>query len=209
MLNYDPEAAVAHLRVADTVLSALIDSVGPFALQTRNGAFRSLAQAVFFQQLAGPAARAIMLRVLKLLSADETRFFTPDQFLLAREEELRAAGLSRQKLSYLRDLAAKFASGEIKEQELAHLDDEEVIRAVSAVRGVGRWTGEMFLIFSLGRPDVLPTDDLGVRRGFQRVYALEHLPSPQEMQQIAEPWRPYRSVGTWYMWRSVAITLPG
>jgi 3-methyladenine DNA glycosylase/8-oxoguanine DNA glycosylase len=209
MLAYDPNAAIAHLRAADPILAGVIDVVGPFALQTRDGAFRSLAQAIFFQQLAGPAARAIMLRVLKLFDGDETRFFTPEQFLSGTDEELRAAGLSRQKLSYLRDLAEKCAAGDIQDDALASMEDEEVIRTVSVVKGIGRWTAEMFLIFSLGRPDVLPTDDLGVRRGFQRVYALDRLPIASEMQQIAEAWRPYRSVGTWYMWRSVAITLPG
>jgi len=192
----------------DPVLARMMDLVGPFSLQTRDGAFRSLAQAVFFQQLAGPAARAIMLRVLARLGTDEARFFTPERFLAAPDEELRSAGLSRQKVSYLRDLSRRFVTGELKEDELAQLDDEGVVRAVSAVKGIGRWTAEMFLIFSLGRPDVLPVDDLGVRRGFQRVYSFDHLPNADEMRQVAEPWRPYRSPGTWYMWRAIAIDLP-
>ena len=192
----------------DPVLARMMDLVGPFSLQTRDGAFRSLAQAVFFQQLAGPAARAIMLRVLARLGTDEARFFTPERFLAAPDEELRSAGLSRQKVSYLRDLSRRFVTGELKEDELPQLDDEGVVRAVSAVKGIGRWTAEMFLIFSLGRPDVLPVDDLGVRRGFQRVYGFDHLPNADEMRQFAEPWRPYRSVGTWYMWRAIAIDLP-
>ncbi len=208
MLTYDPEAATTHLRKVDPILAGVIGLVGPFFLQTRDGAFRSLAQAIFFQQLAGPAARAIMLRVLARLGADEERFFTPARFLGAPDEDLRGAGLSRQKVSYLRDLSRRFVTGELKEDELPELDDEGVIKAVSAVKGIGRWTAEMFLIFSLGRPDVLPVDDLGVRRGFQRVYALDHLPSAEEMQRIAEPWRPYRSAGTWYMWRAIAIDLP-
>ena len=209
MLTYDPEAAVAHLRRADPTLARVIDSVGPFALEPRGGSFRSLAQAIFFQQLAGAAARTIMRRVLDLLGTDEARFFTPKQFLAARDEDLRAAGLSRQKLAYLRDLAEKFASSHLREDEFADLDDEEVIRRVSAVKGIGRWTGEMFLIFSLGRPDVLPVDDLRVRRGFQQTYVLDELPSPEQMRSLAEPWRPFRSVGTWYMWRSLGVALPG
>ena len=208
MLTYDPEAAAAHLRKMDPVLARMMDLVGPFSLQTRDGAFRSLAQAVFFQQLAGPAARAIMLRVLARLGTDEALFFTPERFLAAPDEELRSAGLSRQKVSYLRDLSRRFVTGEIKEDELPQLDDEGVVRAVSVVKGIGRWTAEMFLIFSLGRPDVLPVDDLGVRRGFQRVYGFDHLPNADEMRQVAEPWRPYRSAGTWYMWRAIAIDLP-
>jgi 3-methyladenine DNA glycosylase/8-oxoguanine DNA glycosylase len=208
MLTYDPDAAVAHLRGSDPTLARIIDSVGPSTLQPRDGSYRMLARAIFFQQLAGPAARAILTRVLAVLGTDEESFFTPDQFLAASDEEIRAAGLSRQKLAYLRDLSQKFASGQLSEGEFAGADDEEVIRRVSSVKGIGRWTGEMFLIFSLGRPDVLPVDDLGVRRAFQQAYALSELPSPEEMRRIAEPWRPYRSVGTWYMWRSLGVALP-
>jgi 3-methyladenine DNA glycosylase/8-oxoguanine DNA glycosylase len=208
VLTYDPESAVAHLRKADAVLARIIDSVGPFTMEPRDGSYRSLARAIFFQQLAGPAARAIMNRVLEALGTDEKRFFGPEQFLTATDEQLRSAGLSRQKLSYLRDLSQKFASGELSEEEFAAEDDEEVVRRAASVKGIGRWTAEMFLIFSLGRPDVLPVDDLGVRRGFQQTYGLPELPSPEEMQRIAEPWRPYRSVGTWYMWRSLGVALP-
>ena len=208
MLTYDREAAVAHLRQADPILARVIDSVGPFALEPRGGPFPALARAIFFQQLAGPAARAIMKRVLDLLNADDARFFTPEAFLAAADEDLRTAGLSRQKLSYLRDLADKFASGQLQEDEFAALDDEEVISRVSSVKGIGRWTASMFLIFSLGRPDVLPVDDLGVRRGFQLTYGLDGLASPEQMRAIAEPWRPFRSVGTWYMWRSLGVALP-
>jgi DNA-3-methyladenine glycosylase II len=208
MLTYDREAAVAHLRQADPVLARVIDSVGSFTLEAQDGSFRALAQSIFFQQLAGPAARAIMKRVLDLLGTDEARFFGPEEFLAAADEDLRAAGLSRQKLAYLRDLAEKFASGHLREDEFADLDDEEVIGRVTSVKGIGRWTGEMFLIFSLGRPDVLPVDDLGIRRGFQQVYGLDGPPSSEQMRSIAEPWRPFRSVGTWYMWRSLGVALP-
>ncbi len=208
MLNYDPDAAVAHLRHADPTLARVIESVGPFALEPRDGAFRSLARAIFFQQLAGPAARAIMNRVLEALKTDEQRFFAPQELLAATDEQLRSAGLSRQKLAYLRDLSEKFATGQLSEGEFTDQDDEEVIRRVSAVKGIGRWTAEMYLIFSLGRPDVLPVDDLGVRRGFEQTYGLPDLPPPDEMRRIAEPWRPYRSVGTWYMWRSLGVALP-
>jgi 3-methyladenine DNA glycosylase/8-oxoguanine DNA glycosylase len=149
-----------------------------------------------------------MGRVLALLGTDDERFFTPKEFLAASDDDLRAAGLSRQKLAYLRDLAQKFAAAELGEHEFADLDDEDVILRVTSVKGIGRWTAEMFLIFSLGRPDVLPVDDLGVRRGFQQVYALDALASPEQMRSIAEPWRPFRSVGTWYMWRSLGVALP-
>lgn len=208
MLAYDPEAALAHLRRADPTLARIIDDVGAFALEPRDGSYRTLARAIFFQQLAGPAARAIFGRVLALLSASEERFFAPEQFLAAGDEQLRAAGLSRQKLAYVRDLSEKFASGQLTEGEFADAEDEEVIRRVTSVKGIGRWTGEMFLIFSLERPDVLPVDDLGVRRAIEQAYGLPDLPSPEEMRRIAEPWRPYRSVGTWYMWRSLGVALP-
>jgi DNA-3-methyladenine glycosylase II len=167
-----------------------------------------LSRAIFFQQLAGPAARAILGRVLATLGADEDNWYAPAQLLAASDEQLRAAGLSRQKMVYLRDLADKFASGELSEGVLHEFDDEDIIKRVSAVKGIGRWTGEMFLIFSLGRPDVLPVDDLGVRRGMQIAYGLADLPKPDEMRTIAEPWRPYRSAGTWYMWRSLGVALP-
>jgi len=208
MLTFDRKAAVAHLRRADPVLGRVIDSVGPFTLEPRVGSFPALARAIFFQQLAGPAARAIMRRVLDLLGTDDERFYAPQEFLAASDEDLRAAGLSRQKLVYLRDLASKFASGELREDEFADMDDEDVIRRVASVKGIGRWTAEMFLIFSLGRPDVLPVDDLGVRRGFQQVYGLDGAPSPEQMRIIAEAWRPFRTVGAWYMWRSLGVALP-
>jgi len=209
LLNYDPAKTVAHLRATDPVLARVIEAVGPLTLETREGTFRMLSRAIFFQQLAGPAARAIMNRVLALLDADEERWYAPERLLEASDEQLRAAGVSRQKMVYLRDLADKFASGELNEDGMNELDDEEVMQRVSAVKGIGRWTGEMYLIFSLGRPDVLPVDDLGVRRGMQITYGLAELPKPDEMRRIAEPWRPYRSAGTWYMWRSLGVALPG
>jgi DNA-3-methyladenine glycosylase II len=208
MLKYTPGEAVEHLRNADPVLARVIEQVGALTLEAREGTFRMLSRAIFFQQLAGPAARAILGRVLATLGADEESWYTPAVFLKATDEELRAAGLSRQKLAYLRDLAEKFASGELGEDGFAELDDEAVITRVSTVKGIGRWTGEMFLIFSLGRPDVLPVDDLGVRRGMQITYGFSELPKPDEMRRIAEPWRPYRSAGTWYMWRALGVDLP-
>ncbi len=146
MLRYDPEAAVDHLRKADPTLARVIDSVGPFAMEPRDGSFRSLARAIFFQQLAGAAARAIMYRVLEALGTDDKRFFTPEQFIAATDEQLRPAGLSRQKLACLRDLSEKFASGQLNEGEFASLEDEEVINRASSVKGIGRWTAEMFLV---------------------------------------------------------------
>ena len=207
-LTYDPAAAVAHVSAADPVLAGVIESVGPLTLEPRGAAFQTLGRAIFFQQLAGPAARAIMGRTLRVLGTDEERWYAPEQFLAAKEEDLRGAGLSRQKLLYLQDLSSKFATGELADDDFPHLDDEEVIAKASSVKGIGRWTAEMYLMFSLGRPDVLPVDDLGVRRGMQITYGLADMPKPAEMREIAEPWRPYRSAGTWYMWRALGVDLP-
>jgi DNA-3-methyladenine glycosylase II len=207
-LTYDPKKALRHVRRRDPVLRRVIDAVGPFELEPRQGTHRSLARAIFFQQLAGPAARAIMGRVLAALETDEETWYEPERFLIATDEELRAAGLSRQKMLYLRDLADKFASGFLTEDGWDALDDEEVIKRVSEVKGIGRWTAEMFLMFSLARPDILPVDDLGVQRGMQIAYKLDDMPKPAKMREIAEPWAPYRSVGTWYMWRALGVDVP-
>src|SRR5438034_3935799 len=158
MLKYNPVEAVEHLQRADPNVALVIKQVGAFTLEPREGTFRMLSRAIFFQQLAGPAARAILGRVLAKLGADEDNWYTPGALLKATDDELRAAGLSRQKMAYLRDLAEKFASGQLSEDGFAELDDDAVIAQVSAVKGIGRWTGEMFLIFALGRPDVLPVD---------------------------------------------------
>jgi 3-methyladenine DNA glycosylase/8-oxoguanine DNA glycosylase len=208
MLVYDKKAALLHVRKADPTLAGVIEAAGPFEIEQRSGAFKSLGRAVFFQQLAGAAARAIMGRVLATLDTDEEQWYEPARFLQASDEELRAAGLSRQKTKYLRDLSEKFESGEISEDEFDDLDDEAVIERVTLVKGIGRWTAEMFLMFSLGRPDVLPVDDLGVRRGMEVAYGLKELPKPDKMREIAEPWQPYRTVGTWYMWRALGVEVP-
>ncbi|MCH8051974.1 MAG: hypothetical protein IIC86_08160 [Chloroflexi bacterium] len=146
MLAYDKKTALLHVRKADPTLAGVIEVAGPFEIEQRGGAFKSLARAVFFQQLAGAAARAIMGRVLATLETDEERWYEPARFLQATDEELRAAGLSRQKTMYLRDLSEKFGSGELSEDEFGDLDDEAVIERVTLVKGIGRWTAEMFLI---------------------------------------------------------------
>ncbi len=208
MLAYDKKTALRHVKKADPKLAGVIEEAGAFDIESRGGAFKSLARAVFFQQLAGAAARAIMGRVLATLETDEERWYEPARFLQATDEELRTAGLSRQKTTYLRDLSEKFGSGELSEDEFDDLDDEAVIERVTLVKGIGRWTAEMFLMFSLGRPDVLPVGDLGVQRGMEVAYGLKELPKPDKMREIAEPWRPYRSVGSWYMWRALGVEVP-
>lgn len=194
------KAGAAHLRRADPRLGAVIDQVGACTLQPRGQVYRSLFRAVLYQQLAGNAAAAILRRVCEPFSGEIP---PPADFLRVGPAVLRRAGLSRQKLAYLRNLAAHFADGRLRAHRLARLPDEEIIRAVTTVHGIGVWTAHMLLIFSLGRPDVLPVGDYGIRKGMQRLYRLRDLPKPQTMERIAAPWRPYRSIASWYLWRSV------
>jgi DNA-3-methyladenine glycosylase II len=197
-LTYDPQLAVEHLRATDSVLARLIDAVGPFLLRPQGTPYESLFRAVLYQQLAGAAARAIERRVLDLFGG---RIPPPERMLNADDEALRSAGLSRQKVRYLKVLARKFRERSIR-SDLDSLPDDQVIREVTSVQGIGRWTAEMLLMFCLGRPDVFPAGDLGLRKGIQRVYGLPHVPTPKEAEAIAERWRPYRSVATWYLWRA-------
>jgi DNA-3-methyladenine glycosylase II len=224
----DP-GAVAHLRKADPVMAGIIDRIGkPTVREQMVSDFESLGRAILYQQLAGAAALAIEKRFRAIFSADgatpgATRgkgkgaraipdllpFPTPDQLLATDDETLRAAGLSRQKTAYLKDLAAHFADGRLKDKELDKLSDEEVVERVVQVKGIGRWTAEMFLMFQLRRPDILPVDDLGVRNAFKRMYGLEDVPGAETMRELAEAWRPYRSLGTWYLWQSFDFVLMG
>lgn len=190
----------AHLRRADARLAAVIARVGPCTLRPRRGVYDALFRSVLYQQLAGNAAAAIERRVKAHFGGRVPR---PADFLCAEADDLRRAGLSRQKLAYLRDLAAHFADGRLRAQRLARMTNDEIVAAVTTVHGIGEWTAHMLLIFSLGRPDVLPVGDYGVRKGMQRLYRLRDLPKPHTMERIAAPWRPYRSIAAWYVWRSV------
>jgi len=190
----------AHLQRADARLAAVIERVGPCALRLRKGIYNSLFRSVLYQQLAGNAAAAIERRVQAHFGG---RVPLPADFLRADAADLRRAGLSRQKLAYLRDLAAHFADGRLRAQRLARMTNEEIVAAVTTVHGIGEWTAHMLLIFSLGRPDVLPVGDYGVRKGMQQLYRLRDLPKPHTMERIATPWRPYRSIAAWYLWRSI------
>jgi len=196
---------VRHLRKVDPVLRPVVAAAETFALPSRATIYEALFRAVLFQQLAGAAANAIFKRVC---APSGGRVPSAVEFLAMPDEHLRGAGLSRQKLSYLRDLAAAFAEGRLRPQQLARMSDDQIIDAVTTVRGVGEWTAHMLLIFCLRRSDVLPVGDYGVRKGMQRLYALADLPKPAEMERIAEPWRPYRSLGAWYLWRSLEIDRP-
>jgi 3-methyladenine DNA glycosylase/8-oxoguanine DNA glycosylase len=193
--------AEARLRRSDPVLAAIMRDVGPCRLRTdeTGGAFAALVESIVYQQITGKAAASIYGRVRKLIKRRHPR---PQDILAATEEALRGAGLSRQKVAYLRDLAEKVRDG-LKLRALGRLENEAVIEALTEVKGIGRWTVEMFLIFRLGRLDVLPVHDYGIRKAMQRAYRLRKLPNPDRMRRLAEPWRPYRSVACWYLWRSL------
>jgi DNA-3-methyladenine glycosylase II len=208
----DPRRAVRALQRADPRLAHVIETTGSCRLHpTTWSPFQALFRSIVYQQLSGKAAATILSRVIGLFPGRD--FPTPEDVLAAKDEQLRGAGLSRNKLLAVRDLAARALDGTVPAREhLARMPDEEIIERCTAVRGIGRWTVEMMLIFHLGRPDVLPVDDLGVRKGAMRLYRLRKLPSPERLAKIAEPWRPWRSVGSWYMWRVMEMTpdqLPG
>jgi len=195
-------AAIAWLRGRDPVLRRLIDRVGPISLRDfpAGDPYDALVEAIVYQQLAGKAAAAIAARLRAL--APGPGYPRPDELLALPERALRGAGLSGQKLSYLRDLARRVGDGSLDLRKLPKLPDEEVVSRLTRVHGIGRWSAEMFLIFHLRRPDVLPVGDFGFRTGVRRAYGLGELPSPKELTAMAERWRPHRSLATCYLWRA-------
>ena len=194
-----PARAMAHLRQADPQMAALVDRVGELHIPVEPDLWRSLVGAIVGQQLSVAAARTIRARIAALGSSE---FPTPEEILALSEETLRGAGLSRAKVVYVRDLAGRWISGEIDPAEISVLPDEEVIERLVRVKGIGRWTAEMVLLFSLARPDVLAVDDLGLRIGAQRAYALPERPSAAELVKLGEAWRPYRSYASLFLWRA-------
>ena len=188
-----------HLTVADVRLAAIIKSVGAYEIKLRKDPFHSLVEAIIYQQLAGSAADAIYRRFVKIYG----RFPRPAQLLATKDFKLRDAGLSARKIEYLKDLASRVSDGRLKLTLLPKLPDELVIEQLVQVKGIGRWTAEMFLIFCLGRQDVLPVGDLGLRKAMQKAYLLGELPSPETMNDIAQVWKPYCSIATWYLWKSL------
>jgi DNA-3-methyladenine glycosylase II len=207
-LRFSAGHAYRHLKSADPVLAALIERWGPY--RPRPGSedpWAALVRTIMFQQLAGNAARAIQRKFFAMYGL-EGRPPAPAQVLETTDEQFRAAGVSRQKAGYLRDLARHVLEGKIDFAALERASDEEVVREITAVRGLGEWSAHMFLIFDLGRPDVLPVGDLGVRLGMKAAYGLEATPTPKQALVIGEPWAPYRSVGSWYMWRAVETVTP-
>jgi DNA-3-methyladenine glycosylase II len=202
---YDPEEAVRQLRAADPVLARLMKRAGPFLMQIRklHDPFEALARNIVFQQLHGKAAAAIHARVLALFGGGKLR---PEDIIDAPDEALRGAGLSAAKTAALRDLAAKTLDGTVPTlARMRRMTDEEIVERLTKVRGIGRWTVEMLLMFRLGRPDVLPIGDFAVRKGFALAYGLDESPKPKELTEFGERWRPYRSVASWYMWRAVEL----
>jgi 3-methyladenine DNA glycosylase/8-oxoguanine DNA glycosylase len=201
-LGFDPSLALEHLRSSDAVLARVIDEIGPFRMRLRPtpSVFAALAEAIAYQQLNGKAAAAIFARVCALFP-DGTP--SPERMLGIPDEQLRGAGLSRTKLLSLRDLAQRTADGRLPTvTEIRDMPDETIVERLSEVRGIGRWTAEMLLMFRLGRPDVLPFDDYGVRQGFAIAYKRD-LSSPKELAAYGGRWKPYRTVASWYLWRVV------
>lgn len=187
----------------DPVLAAIIKQHGPCglgAVRERYDHFAMLVRAIVFQQLSTKAATTIHTRLMAHMPAGSP---TPDALVTLTDEQLRLAGISRQKAMYLRDLGEKVRGGLVTLDSVDALSDEEVIAALTQVKGIGRWTAEMFLIFRLGRPDVLPLNDLGIINAIQKAYRLRKKPTPDRMRRLAEPWRPYRSIACWYLWRSL------
>jgi DNA-3-methyladenine glycosylase II len=193
--------AVIHLKKSDPVLRAIIDRVGPCRMEFGPAEFCSLAEAIVYQQLNGKAAVTIFKRFAVLAGEP----LTPEGILKLTDAQLRSVGLSKQKSAYLKDLAAKTASGLLNFSCLPKLSDEEVIKHLTQVKGIGVWTAHMFLMFSLRRPNVLPTGDYGVQVAVKKHYKKRKLPKPKDMEKIARAWEPYRSVACWYMWRSLDI----
>jgi DNA-3-methyladenine glycosylase II len=196
------ERGVKHLRRADPVLSEVIRQAGPFALKLKRDRFQALVYSILSQQISGKAAAAIRTKLLDFVGPQG---LTPEHVSMLSVEDLRSVGLSRQKASYILDLAQRVREGTLPLERLVRLSDDEVIEALVAVKGIGVWTAHMFLIFSLGRLDVMPHGDYGVRSAIQKLYGLEELPNRQTCHRIAEPWRPYASIAAWYCWRSLEL----
>jgi DNA-3-methyladenine glycosylase II len=200
------KAILERLSSADPKLGRLIAEHGSFAINPTGNLFQAIAESIMAQQLAWAAASTIIKRFKELYPGKD--FPSPQDVVKTPFDKLRSVGLSRAKATYIQDLASKILDGSVDPLRLADMSDQEVINHLTAVKGIGRWTAEMVLLFDLGRLDVLPVDDLGVRKGFQRIYGLKGLPKPEQMIKIAEKWRPYRSVGTWYMWKAMDTKPP-
>lgn len=199
-------SGLKHLRAADPILGRVIDQVGPFQLRLDRNRFQSLVRSIISQQISGSAARSIRRRLQRMvapgaISAAKVAALTPEQF--------RGAGLSPQKSRYLLDLSRKVLAGQVRLKRLARMPDEEVVQELTQVTGIGVWTAQMFLIFSLGRMDVFPHDDLGIRSALRNLYRLKSLPDKAASHRIAQPWRPFATMASWYCWRSLDLVRNG
>lgn len=208
---FQPRRALSHLRAADPALAEIIDAVGPFRMELKasRSLFGALAEAIVYQQLSNKAAATIYGRI-EALYPRATDGFTPHHILKTADEALRGCGLSRAKVLAVQDLARKVAGGELPTlAEAATLADAELIERLVTVRGIGRWSAEMFLMFRLGRPDVLPLDDYSLRKAYAKAFRKRTLPSPQALEKAGEKWRPYRTVASWYLWRTLEMAPVG
>lgn len=194
--------ALRHLRKCDPVLAEVIRQVGPFELKPKRGRFQSLVRSILAQQISTAVARS-MLRKLEVRLAPNR--LSPESLGQLSFDDLRAIGLSRQKASYLQDLTEKVLDGTVRLHRVHRLSDEEIIDELIQIKGIGRWTVQMFLIFCLGRPDVFAPDDFGLRSAIQKLYGLPELPKRAEAEEIAAPWRPHATVASWYLWRSLEL----
>jgi len=193
--------AINHLKKSDPVLAAIIEKIGPCKMQFGEPTFHSLAEAILYQQLNGKAAVTIFNR-FTALAGDP---LTPEGILKLTDTQMRGVGLSKQKNSYLRDLSEKTKAGLLEFERLPRLSEQEVIEHLTQVKGIGVWTAHMFLIFTLRRPDILPTGDYGVQAAIKKHYGKRKWPKPAVMEKIARPWAPYRSIACWYLWKSLDV----
>jgi DNA-3-methyladenine glycosylase II len=193
------QKAITHLKKRDPVLGAIINEVGDYRIEFREPNFETLVKSITFQQLSGKVASVIFGRLVTAVKGD----VTPESVLKLRPSRMRTLGFSGQKTNYIRDLARHARDGSVTFHDLAELSDAEIIERLTAVKGIGVWTVHMFLIFAMQRLDVLPTGDLGIRAAIKKAYNLEALPTPVEMETMAIRWRPYCTVASWYLWRSL------
>jgi DNA-3-methyladenine glycosylase II len=192
--------AINHLKKADPVMAAIIAKAGPYRVGYRDPVFQTLVRSIVYQQLNGKAALTIFNR---LAEAAKVNPMTPESILKLRPQKMRAVGLSKQKSLYIREVARLTRDGEMQFERLPEMEDAAIIETLTRVKGVGVWTVQMFLMFALQRPNVLPVGDLAVRAAMKKAYGLADLPKPAEMERIAEAWHPYCSVASWYLWRSL------
>ena len=192
--------AIRHLRTCDPVLCGIIERIGDYTMEFRDPSFETLVRSIVFQQLSGKVARVIFNRLSAAVPGGR---LTPEGILKLRPARMRSLGLSKQKVTYIRDLARQTRDRKLIFENLGDLSDDAVVEHLTAVKGIGVWTAHMFLIFALRRTNVLPTGDLGIRSAIRKAYDLKELPKPSEVEAVAERWRPYRAVASWYLWRSL------